>query len=159
MLRNLGLATVLASAVALAACSQQSETYMDLAGGGFIFNYRIAEAYAGVVLVPRKPLPADATIQVTMENPAGGQPLVMKQSTPPGTGRIELTTEPLKGIKADTDYAVHIRLVAADGTDLQVIDKKFRSQLDESVLPSAPLTIGPGYTPNPQLDADPPKPL
>lgn len=159
MFKKLGLVLALATAATLAACSKQDETYMDLAGGGFIFNYRVAEAYAGVVLVLRKPLPSDSTIEVTMENPAGGPPLVMHQSTPPGTGRIELTTEPLKGIKADTDYAVKIRLVAADGTELQVIDKNFRSQLDESVLPPAPLTIGPGYTPNPALDDNAPDPL
>jgi hypothetical protein len=31
-------------------------------------------------------------------------------------------------------------------------ERTFKSDLDQSVLPSAPLTIAPGYTPNPELE-------
>lgn len=134
----------------LAACTGGDGRYIETAGGGFVFNYRLAIAFAGVVVVPLKPLPEKSTIEVTMENPAGGPPVTMRQS-PAGGGRIEFTTDALTGIVADKVYAVTIRLVADNGAELQRIEKKFHSQLDQSVLPPAPLTVGPGYTRNPAL--------
>jgi hypothetical protein len=83
-----------------------------------------------------------------MENPAGGDPIIMRQE-PSRPGKVDFITAPLQGIVADKEYAVTVRLVAADGAELQRIEKKFRSQLDQSVLPSAPLTVGPGYAKNP----------
>jgi hypothetical protein len=148
MLRKLAWVAVLAATGLFAGCSDQNSTYMDVTGGGFIFNYRIAEAFAGLVVTPRRPLPDKATIEVTMENPAGGDPIVMRQE-PSRPGKVDFITAPLQGIVADKEYAVTVRLVSADGAELQRIEKKFRSQLDQSVLPSAPLTVGPGYAKNP----------
>ena len=128
--------------------------YIELRGGGFLFNYRIAEATAGLVVVPLRTLPEGSTIETSFENPAGGPPIVLSEKVSPKQTKFDFTTPPLTGIKADKDYAVTVRLVDADGKELQRIDKMFHSQLDQSVLPPKPLTIGPGYTPNPQLDPD-----
>lgn len=147
------LAVILVAGILLAACNRPA-TYIDVTGGGFIFNYRLGMAFAGLIVVRHADLPANSHIEVMMEDPAGGQPLVMKQS-PAGGRQTEFTTEPLKGIVANKEYAVSVRLVAADGTDLQRIDKKFKSELDQSILPSEPLTVGPGYTPNPGPPAMP----
>ena len=148
--RRLVLAAALAAA--LAACNQQPAAYIDVTGGGFIFNYRLAIAFAGIVVVPRAALPDKSRLEVTMENPAGGPAVAMRQA-PGAGGRIEFNTEPLAGIVADRPYAVTVRLLAENGTELQRIDKTFKSQLDQSALPPAALTIGPGYTPNPALPA------
>jgi len=158
MLRKLALALALTAIAFLAACNKQPGSYIDITGGGFIFNYRLAIAFAGLTVKTRSDLPPNSRIEVTMENPAGGSPIVMSQS-PAGGGQIEFTTDPLTGIVAKKEYLVSVRLVAADGTELQRIDKKFHSQLDQSILPPAPLTIGPGYTENPDLAPEPGKPL
>src|SRR5690606_4434794 len=52
MLRKLAFAALLAGVVFISGCSDQTTTYMEVTGGGFIFNYRIAEAFAGLVVIP-----------------------------------------------------------------------------------------------------------
>jgi hypothetical protein len=148
---KLTVAAMLAALVA--ACNQASAPYVDVIGGGFIFNYRLAIAFAGVVVEPLRPLPDDSEIEVTIENPAGGAPIVMRKA-PENKGKIEFNTEPLTGIQAEKDYKVTVRLVAADGKELQRVDKLFRSNIGQDLLPEKPLTVGPGYTPNPSAPAN-----
>lgn len=146
---NLAGTALLALTLALAGCNNADKRpYLGIAGGGFIFNYREAVAYGEVILVPGKPLPEGATVEVTMQDPAGGPPIVMTER-PTGQQRIEFDSRPLTGIKVDTDYAVTVRLLDARGAELQRIDKTFRSDVDQSALPSVPLTVGPGYAKNP----------
>ncbi len=145
-LTGLGLAV----AMLLAACSDNGH-YLDISGGSFIFNYRISEAYAGFIAAPLRALPAKSRIEATFENPAGGPPIVLSKDVVPARNEYTFTTDPLKGIKAGKGYQLTVRLIAADGSELEKITKTFRSDIDESVLADKPLTIGPGYTPNPAL--------
>ena len=147
-------AILLLAVLTVAACSSEFGPYIELRGGGFLFNYRIAEATAGLVVVPLRTLPEGSAIETSFENPAGGPPIVLSEKVSPKQTKFDFTTPPLTGIKADKDYAVTVRLVDAGGKELQRIDKMFRSQLDQSVLPPKPLTIGPGYTRNPELAPD-----
>jgi hypothetical protein len=141
----------LAGAALLAACNNGGK-YMEVVGGGFLFNYRIAEATAGLVVMPTRELPEGASVEVTFENPAGGPPFIMKKDASKRKMQLDFTTPPLFGIVADKNYVVNIRLLAANGSEIERIDKNFHSQLNQSVLPPKPLTVGPGYTPNPELD-------
>ena len=138
--------------LALPGCSNGGN-YLDISGGGFVFNYRLSEAYAGFVAAPRRTLPDHSRIEATLENPAGGPPIVMTKDVTPDRSLYTFTTDALKGIKANTDYDLTVRLVSADGKEIEKIDKKFRSDMDQSVLADKPLTIGPGYTRNPALDS------
>ena len=142
---------VLASIVLLFGCSDNGP-YLDISGGGFIFNYRVSEAYAGFIAAPLRTLPEHSRIEATFEDPAGGTPIVLTMDVVPARKQYSFSTPPLSGIKANTDYDVTIRLVAADGSEIEKIDKKFRSDVDESVLADKPLTVGPGYTKNPALN-------
>lgn len=144
-MRSIRLAA-LSAAIALAACVDQSQ-YLALAGGGFVFNYRNAEATYGIILMPRKDPPEGAVITVRFENPAGGPPIVVSRPAR-GGGRIELHTPALQGVEKDKPYQVVVILEDAAGTVLQRIEKSFASELDQSVLPERPLAIGPGYQPN-----------
>lgn len=156
MKRIAGLVIALA-AIALAACSsQEGGPYVEVRGGGFLFNYRIAEVTVGLVVTPLRTLPDGAKLEATMENPAGGAPIVFSVFVAAGAQKYDFTSPPLSGVKADTDYKVTLRLVAKDGKALQTIEKNFRSQLDQSTLPEKPLTIGPGYTKNPELETPAP---
>ncbi len=139
-----------AAVLALAGCSR-SGPYLDISGGGFIFNYRLAEAYAGFIAAPLRTLPDHARIEATFQNPAGGPPIVISKDVTPGRREYSFTTDALKGIKANTDYAVTVRLISADGKEIEKIDKTLHSDLDQSILGDKPLTVGPGYTPNPAL--------
>jgi hypothetical protein len=137
-------------ALLLAGCSSEGGPAIEVAGGGFIFNYRIAEVTAGVVVVPLKPFPEGSSVEMTFENPAGGAPIVVAKKATPETPRIDLTTPPLTGVRDDRDYQVTVRLLDSGGKELEKVDKNFRSQVDQAKMPSAPLTVGPGYTRNPQ---------
>lgn len=140
-----------AAASLVAACDNKGGKYMEVVGGGFLFNYRIAEATAGLVVAPTRELPEGASIEVNFENPAGGSPLLMKKDVSGLKTQIDFSTPALFGIVANKGYAVTIRLLASNGGELQRIDKTFRSELDQSVLPPKPLTVGPGYARNPAL--------
>jgi hypothetical protein len=143
-----------AALAALAGCSDNSP-YVELRGGGFLFNYRIAEATADLVLAALKPLPEGAVLEVNFENPAGGDPIVLRQEARADQVKFDFVTPPLKGIQKDKPYAVSIRLLDKSGKELQRIDKPFHSTLDQSILPDKPLVVGPVYTPNPELNVAP----
>ena len=130
----------------LAACAGKDE-YLVPGGGGFIFNYRNAEATYGMILFPRKDPPAGATIEVSFEDPAGGAPIVVSRPAR-GGGRIDFQTPPVTGVEKDRPYQVVAVLKSAEGEELQRIEKTYASELDQSVLPERPLAIGPGYQKN-----------
>lgn len=137
---------ILLALLALPACVDDSE-YLELAGGGFVFNYRNAVANWGIVLVPRRDPPEGATIEVAFENPAGGAPIRLARPAR-GGGRIDFRTPPLRGIVKDRPYRVTVLLKSAAGEELLRIEKDYASDLDQSVLPERPLAIGPGYQKN-----------
>lgn len=134
--------------LALAACSGDSP-YVVVSGGGIIFNYRIAEATAGIVAEVARPLPEGGTVEASFEDPAGGPPIVEKKPVTGERRRFSFVTPPLTGIKADTDYRIVVRVLDADGTEVQRVETRVHSDLDQSILPDVPLTVGPGYARNP----------
>jgi hypothetical protein len=146
LISRLAAAALLA---ALVSCSNEPDHYLEVVGGGFAFNYRIAEATADIIVAPVRDLPVGAAVEVTFEDPAGGGPFVLRKDAPAEKQRIDFTTPPLQGIIAGKGYAVTVRLLAENGSELERIEKTFRSELDQTVLPEKPLTIGPGYAPNP----------
>jgi hypothetical protein len=152
-MRHTIFAALMLAAAALAGCSAEDDKspYLELRGGGFLFNYRIAEATGSLVVGPLRKLPASSVIEVSFENPAGGPAIVMRKDADPEESRFDFNTPPLTGIVKDKPYAVSIRLLDKDGRELQRIDKPFKSSLDQSVLPDKPLVVGPVYTPNPEL--------
>ena len=52
----------LAATVLVAACSNESGPYLDVTGGSFIFNYRLATASAGAVVVAQRELPENSIV-------------------------------------------------------------------------------------------------
>ena len=131
----------------LAACNQSGD-YVQVAGGGFIFNYRIAEASYGIAVKPMREIPADSAMEARFENPAGGPPIVVRKEGPFNPTRIAFSTPPLTGVKKDRPYQVTLVLTGPDGQVLQQIEKTYSSELDQSALPQRPLAIGPGYQKN-----------
>jgi hypothetical protein len=137
----------LLSALLAAACNDDRD-YLAVAGGGFIFNYRIAEATYGIALKPMRELPEHGVVEATFDNPAGGESLMIRKQGPFNPTRIALETPPVHGVVKDHPYKVVVVLKDESGKVLQTIERTYRSELDQSVLPERPLAIGPGYQPN-----------
>jgi len=142
-LRVLCLGIGMVAVAILAGCSEDSGDYIKVGGGGFIFNYRIAEATAGVIAEPQRDLPDGSKIEASFENPAGGEPIVVAKLATQGRTRYSFDTPPLSGIKGGRDYAVTVRVIGSDGTELQKVDYQLRSDIDQSVLPDEPLATFP----------------
>jgi len=134
---------------ALVACSQGGDgPYLEFLGGGFVFNYRLAEAEYGFVVKRLRALPEGSIIEARMENPAGGEPFVLRE--PAAWDRLEYVfhSPAVQGVKAGRDYRVELRLIdGADGRVLATTTTTFRSDVDQSVLPERPPVVGPGYQP------------
>jgi hypothetical protein len=125
----------------------------SFAGGGFVFNYRIGEAFYGVVINTEGRLPQEAIIQASFENPSGGQPILVKEKFRVGQRRYMLRSPALKGIKKDVPYKVVVQILdKPDGAVVHRLEHTFKSQVDQSMIPQGPLVIGPGYTLNPDND-------
>ena len=144
--------------VVLAACSDDAQApHVAVAGGGFIFNYRAAEAYYGVSIKPMRRLADGTRLEASFEDPAGGPPIVVTETVAGAALGYSLQTPPLTGIKAGRDYKVVIRVLEGPARrEVQRVEKTLRSDLDQDVLPAQPLTVGPVYTPNP-ANTDTPK--
>lgn len=154
------LAILLMALVGLAACGDdEGKPYLAFAGGGFVFNYRIGEAFYGFVAKPERALPEGALIEARFENPAGGDPIVVSHPARSGQLTYSFQTPPLKGIVADRDYRVELSLLdPASGKVYAAYAKTFRTGVSQADLPDKPLVLGPAYTPNPEADLPRPKP-
>lgn len=71
-----------------------------IAGGGFVFNYREAEAYLGFQAQVMRPLPAGSILEARFEDPAGGDDHVVWERLSARTRLYALRSPPLSEIKA-----------------------------------------------------------
>ena len=124
--------------------------YFEFAGGGFVFNYRLATVdYGFVVSMLRQP-PSGSVLEARFEDPAGGRPLVVRSVHAWGQLTHSFRTPPINGLTAGQNYRVELRLLApAEGAAkpdvLATFIKTFRADHDQAILPVKPLAPGPGY--------------
>jgi hypothetical protein len=119
--------------------------YLSFAGGGFVFNYRLATADYGFVARVMRTIPAGSLIEAEFENPAGGDTIVLRQSTRAGRSSYVFRTPPLQGVRANRDYQAVLRLLDSEQREFAIYRKSFRSSVDQNVLPETPPVVGPGY--------------
>jgi hypothetical protein len=127
--------------------------FLNILGGGFIFNYRVADAYYGFTAQVQKPLTSGSIIEAEFENPQGGDPFVVSVRTNARTTRYALRSPNLRGVKAGQPYRVAIRVY--DFRHEQLIEsheRTYTSQLSSEIVPEKPLTVGPGYHRNPDAE-------
>lgn len=127
--------------------------YLGIAGGGFVFNYREADVHYGFVAHVLKPLPVGTWLIAEFEDPGGGPPHTVETRLHARSVKYGVHSPSVRGVKAGKPYKVSIRLF--DYTRTKLIwagEKVFVSQIDDTVVPDKPLTIGPGYFPNPELN-------
>lgn len=138
----------------LGACRDSGEgDYLVVSGKIFVFNYRIAEATYLLTLARVRPLPDGAILETSFDNPAGGDPMIVRQKIWPAMEKITVESPPVKCVKADRVYKVSMRLEDADGKLLQTIEREMISDTDQSKMPDKPLVVGPFYDPNPDKSA------
>jgi hypothetical protein len=141
-----------ALALSLAACGEDaSAPYLEFAGGGFIFNYRNAEAFYGFVARPLRTLPEGSVIEARLEMPGAAEPFVTSEKAVPGQLQYSFKTPFLTGIEKDHEYKAVMRLLDGSGKELARYERSFHTDVDQARLPSKPLVVGPGYQRNPEL--------
>ncbi|WP_157015775.1 hypothetical protein [Mesorhizobium xinjiangense] len=123
--------------------------YLKILGGGFMFNYRVADVFYGFTAEVVRPLPTGSIIVASFEDPAGGPAHVVRQRVGTETERYSLRSPSVRGVEADKPYTVAIQVLDRDAKDvLWQDDVVFRSQISDKVVPNEPLTVGPGYARN-----------
>ncbi len=142
-----------ALAATLLGCSggEVDKPYLEFAGGGFIYNYRLATADYGFVVRRVKKIPQGTIIEAEFENPSGGPPIIIQQLAQSTRLSYKFETPPVTGIKANTDYQVEVRLI--DPSNNQVFarySKSFHADVDQDIVSQEPPVVGPGYQPNPE---------
>ncbi len=146
---------VLALGFLVAACDDSADDahpVVEIKGGGFVFNYREAEAFYGLTIRPLQRLAPGTVIEVAFQDPAGGPEILVREEIRQPSLSYMFRTPGLTGVEAGVDYRASVTVRGpGDGAVLGRLEKTFRSSVDQSVLPAAPLTIGPGYMPNPAL--------
>jgi hypothetical protein len=144
-------ALIITAVVVLVACSpgDSDEPYFEFIGGGFIFNYRLAQADYGFVARPVRRIPTGMIIEAVFENPSGGEPFIIRETAKWGRTQYVFRSPPVQGVKANRDYQVELRLIdPANQHVIATYAKTFRSDVDQSILPERPTVIGPGHQPN-----------
>lgn len=136
--------------VLAAGCSPEDGPYLEFLGGGFVFNYRLAEADYGFVVKRLRRLPEGTVIEARLEDPAGGEPFVLRQSARWDQLEYVFRSPPVRGVKAGRDYRVEVRLLEPGGRLLASYARTFRSDVDQEVLPERAPVVGPGYQPAPR---------
>lgn len=141
------ISALLLAAILLIACEDNSKTpYLEFAGGGFIFNYRYADAYYGFVVRPKKPLPEGSVLEARFEEPGGKSDYIVTAKTTPGQLQYMFRSDNLRGIVKGHDYKAAIRLVdGATGAEIARYERTFHADFDQASLPDKPLVVGPAY--------------
>lgn len=145
-------------AIAVTGCRDTGRdgALFEIAGKLFVFNYRVATATYLVNLKQVAPLPDGLVAVASFEDPAGGEPIVVRQKVWPTLDKTVMESPPVRCIYKGVPYHVSIKIEGDDGTVRQTLEVTLTSNADQSVLPDKPLVVGPAYTPNPELDGMPP---
>jgi hypothetical protein len=139
------------SAAVIAGCQREMAKMVEVTGHIFVFNYRVASATYLVTLRKTAPIPEGAVAIAEFENPAGGEPIVLREKIFPAWEKIALQSPGVHCIRKGKAYSVHIRIVTAEGETLQELEMQLVSDVDQSILPGKPLVVGPLYTKNPEV--------
>jgi hypothetical protein len=151
--KRLAVSVFFAGLLTLGACRESGGDgeYFEISGRLVVFNYRLATATFLVNLKPLQPVGEGQTAVATFENPAGGEPIVVRHQIGSKRDKTTIETPPLRCIVKDKPYQVSINIEGVDGAVMQTIKTTLVSSEDQRRLPDAPLVVGPANEPNPEL--------
>ncbi|WP_428650226.1 hypothetical protein [Roseibium sp.] len=129
----------------------KNASYAEITGGGFIYNYRIADIKSGITVGLVKPLPAGTRLIAEFENPEGGK-IEIEDTVSEGKRNYSFETPSLTGVEAEHTYLAVLHVIdAQSGEEIERHEKGLKSTVAPKVLPKKALTIGPGYHINPEI--------
>jgi len=136
----------------LSACKNEAPTpFLKIVGGSFVFNYRYSKMSYGFVARQLRPLPEGSVLEASFDLPDTDRKFVITKPAKAGQLHYSFETEPLRGVKKDTPYKVQLKLLEANtGKELGVVEQVFKSDVDQSTLPTRAPVVGPGYQTNPE---------
>lgn len=152
---SLALALLIGASVLGACRDTGKDELFAVSGRMFEFNYRLGRATYVVTLNPLRPMGEGQVAIAHFQNPAGGDPIEVRQPIWPKMPHVTLTSPALTCVVKDKPYAVSIRIEDKDGALLQALETTLVSSLDQSVLPDRPLVTGTVYALNPELEGHP----
>jgi hypothetical protein len=145
------LAVILIGLLVVGCDEQPEKPFLKIAGGGFIYNYRYASVNYGFVAKPLRPLPEGSILEASFDIPDKPDKYIITLPVVAGKMLYGFETQALHGVKKEVPYRVKLRLVEpATGKELVSLEREFRSNIDQSSLPSKAPVQGIGYFPAPQ---------
>lgn len=130
-------------------------SYVAISGGGFIYNYRIADIRSGITVIVQKDIPVAATLVASFEIPRGNA-IEISQDVRQTSQTYLFETDTLTGVEADRNYPVVLTLFnRSTGDKMERHIKILKAGIAPRHMPSQSLTVGPGYHPNPALSVPP----
>lgn len=127
-----------------------TKPYLKILGRGFMFNYRVADVTYGFTAMVIRPLPVGSVIEADFEDPRGGAPMTVRKRVGTDTVRYGFQSPPVRGVEAGRRYRVTLRVLDREEKERLWADTfTVTSQIGDEIVPDEPLTIGPGYSPNP----------
>jgi hypothetical protein len=136
--------------IILNACGEDTapQSYLKIAGGGIVFNYRVSQASMIVIAQQKHPFPVDSIVEAQFDLPGTNTRQIVTLPAIEGKLTYKLQSDPLTNIKKGGKYNVTIRLLDSKGKELGRDDRIFESDEDQSTLPSKPLVEGPALIPH-----------
>ena len=93
-----------------------------------------------------RPIPIGSVLEATFPDPAGGPPAIVRERIGVPDRRISMRSPSLSGVEAGVPYAISLRLLdRQSGEPIWSEEIEVTSNVNGSVVPDRPLTIGPGY--------------
>ena len=137
----------------LSACKEEAPTpFLKIVGGSFMFNYRYSKMSYGFVARQLKPLPVGSILEASFDLPGTDRKFVVTKPAKAGQLHYSFETEALRGVRKNTPYKVQLKLLEANtGKELALVEKVFKSDVDQATLPTKAPVVGPGYQTNPEL--------
>ena len=150
-IEKIGMTMVAVAAIAFAAGwvtrdDPSKKPPILIAGGGFIYNYRVSEVFYGFTAMVAKPVSNGSLLVAEFEDPGGGPPMVVETRVNARSNRYGMRSPRVEGVIAHKPYRVSIRLYDRTRTELLWSDEKiYSARISDDVVPDQPLTVGPGY--------------
>ncbi|EAV45186.1 hypothetical protein SIAM614_17714 [Roseibium aggregatum IAM 12614] len=130
-------------------------SFAEITGGGFIYNYRIADIRAGITVGLVKPLPLGTRLVAEFERPQGGK-IEIEKAVSHARRNYSFETPSLSDVEADRTYTAVLHVLdAKTGQEIEQHEKGLKSGVAPKAMPTKALTIGPGYHINPEIQPAP----
>lgn len=136
----------------LSGCKEQTpEPFLKIVGGSFMFNYRYSKMTYGFVARQLKPLPEGSVLEASFDLPDTERKFVVTKPVKAGQLQYSFETEGLRGVRKDTPYKVRLKLLeAGTGKELAMLERVFKSDVDQDGLPTKAPVVGIGYQKAPE---------